>query len=108
MRLSNLFISISTALVRYRLVLGILGLGLLFKTLYNIYNFRITRPAAPLDQPFYVGYQTPDVGAPKENTTILILVSNSDLDGAIRSLISLEEYFNKWFHYPVTFLNDQT
>ena len=36
-----------------------------------------------------------------------MLARNTELDGAIKSLISLEEQFNKDFHYPIVFLNNK-
>lgn len=36
-----------------------------------------------------------------------MLTRNQDLIGAASSLKSLEEHFNRWFHYPVVFLNNE-
>ena len=36
-----------------------------------------------------------------------MLARNEDVDGAVDSMRSVEERFNKWFHYPVVFLNDK-
>ena len=108
MRPQALFFSVSSILVRHhRRILVVIGLALVFETFYNIYSFHVTRPSPPLDEPFHIGCQEPDTSAPRENATILMLARNSDLDGAVKSLTSLEEQFNKWFHYPVVFLNDQ-
>lgn len=42
----------------------------------------------------------------RENATLLMLVRNWELPGALRSMRSLEDRFNKDFHYDWTFLND--
>jgi len=91
----------------YRRISLIVGLALLFNISNNIYSFHIGHPTTPLDEPFNIGCQEPDINAPRENATILMLARNADIDGAVSSLQSLEEQFNRWFHYPVIFLNDQ-
>ncbi len=97
-----------SVLVRhYRHIFIIVGLSLLFNISHNIYSFHIDRPTTPLDEPFHIGCREPDISAPRENATILMLARNADIDGAVSSLQSLEEQFNRWFHYPVVFLNDQ-
>lgn len=99
---------VSTVLVRHhRRILAILSLILVFDVFSNVSRFHVTHPSTLLDEPFYTSCQEPKVSAPRENATILMLARNSDLDGAVKSLTSLEEQFNKWFHYPVVFLNDQ-
>ncbi|CAI1508227.1 hypothetical protein SEUBUCD646_0J00760 [Saccharomyces eubayanus] len=42
----------------------------------------------------------------RENATILMLVRNSELEGALDSMRSLEDRFNKRYRYDWTFLND--
>ncbi|SCU87623.1 LADA_0E05160g1_1 [Lachancea dasiensis] len=42
----------------------------------------------------------------RENATILMLVRNWELDGALKSMRSLEDRFNGKYHYDWTFLND--
>lgn len=36
-----------------------------------------------------------------------MLSRNSDLENALRSIVSIEKHFNQWYHYPVVFLNDE-
>lgn len=59
------------------------------------------------DEPFYVGCQEPDVNAPRANATIFMLARNSDLEGAIQTITSFELHFNRFFHYPYLFMNDE-
>ncbi|SMN22838.1 similar to Saccharomyces cerevisiae YKR061W KTR2 Mannosyltransferase involved in N-linked protein glycosylation [Maudiozyma saulgeensis] len=42
----------------------------------------------------------------KENATLLMLVRNEELEGALESMRSLEDRFNKDYQYDWTFLND--
>jgi mannosyltransferase len=103
-----LILAVFSVIVRhYRGISIIVGLSLLFNISHNIYSFHIGRPTTPLDEPFNIGCQEPNINAPRENATILMLARNADIDGAVSSLQSLEEQFNRWFHYPVVFLNDQ-
>ena len=44
----------------------------------------------------------------RENATILMLCRNWELDGVLESMRSLEDRFNRRFHYDWTFLNDVT
>ncbi|CAR24010.1 putative mannosyltransferase KTR2 [Lachancea thermotolerans] len=43
---------------------------------------------------------------PRENATLLMLVRNRELEGALQSMRSLEDRFNRKYHYDWTFLND--
>ncbi|CAN3359388.1 probable mannosyltransferase Yur1p [Diutina catenulata] len=42
----------------------------------------------------------------KENATIVMLVRNEELDGALESIRSLEDRFNRNYRYPWVFMND--
>jgi alpha 1,2-mannosyltransferase len=41
------------------------------------------------------------------NATFVILARNSDLEGMIRTVRSIEDRFNKGYQYPYVFLNDE-
>ena len=77
------------------------------EALFHVYSYEVTRPARPLDEPFHRGCHTPDIDAPRENATIVMLARNKERQGATRSVKSLEKHFNRWFHYPIVFLNDE-
>ena len=79
----------------------------LFDISHHIYRFYIPTPPLPLDVPFQTGCSAPDASLPRENAVILMLARNKELEGARKSIISLEEKFNRWFHYDVLFLNDE-
>lgn len=94
-------------LVRRRYFLAFLFLAMVAETIHNIYSLRVTHPSTLLDEPFHIDCRAPKVDTPKENAAILMLSPNSDADGAVKTIKSLEEQFNKRFHYPMVFLNDQ-
>ncbi|ODV91725.1 glycosyltransferase family 15 protein [Tortispora caseinolytica NRRL Y-17796] len=60
-----------------------------------------------IDRPFFVGCVEPDVSAPRANAALVILARNSEIDGVVDSIKSIERHFNRWFHYPYVFLNDE-
>ncbi|KAI9653426.1 MAG: alpha-1,2-mannosyltransferase (Kre5) [Trizodia sp. TS-e1964] len=59
------------------------------------------------DAVFQRGCRIPDVSAPREAATFVALVRNSELEGIVHSIKSIEARFNRWFGYPYTFLNDE-
>ena len=79
---------------------------LILEILIHVRNFHITPPKHSLDMPFSISCQVPDVQAPRENAAIIMLARNQELNGAVKSIKSLEKQFNRWFHYPIVFLND--
>lgn len=44
---------------------------------------------------------------PRLNASLVMLARNSDIDGVIKSIDSLERHFNQWFNYPWVLLNDK-
>lgn len=83
----------------------LLGLGL--ELLFHQYYYHVPRPSETLDAVFQVGCKEPDTSAPRENAAIIMLARNEDLESAISSLRSLEDHFNRWFHYPIVFMNNE-
>lgn len=60
-----------------------------------------------IDRPFVLGCTVPDVDAPRANAVLVVLARNKEMEGIVSSMQSLERHFNRWFHYPYVFLNDQ-
>lgn len=87
--------------------IAVVLLGLLIEVLFHQYYYHVPRPEVDADPVFQVGCREPDTSAPRENAAIIMLAQNEDLDSAIASLQSLEDHFNRWFHYPVVFMNNQ-
>ena len=48
----------------------------------------------------------PEVDGERANAAFVVLARNSELEGVIQSLKSIERHFNRWYHYPYVFLND--
>ncbi|KAK3496337.1 nucleotide-diphospho-sugar transferase [Neurospora crassa] len=74
----------------------------------HLYRTRVARPHQDLDQPFAIGCLDPSVTAaqPRENATFVMLARNSEIEGAKATVANIERQFNRWFHYPIMFLND--
>jgi len=58
--------------------------------------------------------KVPEVKVPEEpiqegtvNAVMLMLSRNSELEGAVSSVKQLEEKFNRRYHYPWVFLNEE-
>lgn len=60
-----------------------------------------------IDAPFQIGCREIDTSGPRANASFVVLARNSELEGVIKSMNSLERHFNQWFNYPWVFLNDQ-
>ncbi|GMM28638.1 putative mannosyltransferase [Martiniozyma asiatica (nom. inval.)] len=62
-----------------------------------------------IDDVFQYGCRDPLVEAenPRTNSAFVVLARNSEIDGVILSMRSLERRFNQWFNYPWIFLNDE-
>lgn len=108
--LSNNVIKIGNFRVRLSrrsvlIIVSVLVISLL-EICLHVRSFRVAPLKQSLDVPFATRCHEPDVHGPRENATILMLARNSDVLGAIRSIESLEKQFNRWFHYPIIFLND--
>ncbi|KAJ7632634.1 glycosyltransferase family 15 protein [Roridomyces roridus] len=77
--------------------------------------------ALPLKSPFHVSSSSnlsissaigqykpsPDPDGRRANATFVFLCRNDDLDGVLASVQSMEDRFNRKFHYPWVFLNDE-
>ncbi len=48
-----------------------------------------------------------EICKPREKAALVVLARNSELDGVLSSMRSLERHFNQWFNYPWVFLNDE-
>jgi mannosyltransferase len=63
-----------------------------------------------VDEPFVYGCQDPRKAAdahPRVNGAFVMLARNSELEGVLYSIDSIERHFNRWFNYPYVFLNDE-
>ncbi|KAG0677777.1 alpha-1,2-mannosyltransferase (Kre5) [Pichia californica] len=62
-----------------------------------------------IDDVFQYGCRDPIIESekPRANAAFVVLARNSEIDGVILSMRSLERRFNQWFNYPWIFLNDE-
>ncbi|KAI1188943.1 glycolipid 2-alpha-mannosyltransferase [Nemania serpens] len=77
------------------------------EVLIHIRRYRVPRPTAELDPPFSTSCQEPDVAAERENAVLVMLARNRERQKAKATIRSVEAHFNKWFNYPILFLNDE-
>ncbi|KAI0457718.1 glycolipid 2-alpha-mannosyltransferase [Xylaria acuta] len=77
------------------------------EVLVHIWRYKVPRPATELDAPFSTSCQEPDVAAERENAVIVMLARNKERQKAKKTIRSVEAQFNKWFNYPIMFLNDE-
>ncbi|KAF7973010.1 hypothetical protein HWV62_16392 [Athelia sp. TMB] len=61
---------------------------------------------AAQDKPTSGRVTTNSAGIRRANATFVLLARNSDLSGVLDSMRSMEDRFNKKFHYPWVFLNE--
>ncbi|KAH3661601.1 hypothetical protein OGAPHI_006449 [Ogataea philodendri] len=61
------------------------------------------------DAVFVSGCRDPKVEAKnaRMNAAFVVLARNSEVDGVVSSMKSLERHFNQWFNYPWIFLNNE-
>ncbi|KAG0633783.1 nucleotide-diphospho-sugar transferase [Tuber brumale] len=67
----------------------------------------IRRISEAYDKPFVVGCLEPVTDTPRVNAAFVVLARNSELEGVIQSVKSIERHFNRWYNYPYVFLNDE-
>lgn len=80
---------------------------LLLEVCVHVRKHAVTRPAEPLDAPFYTGCQDPVLNnTARTSAVLLMLARNTEVDGTIASVRSVQEQFNGNFGYPWVFLND--
>lgn len=73
----------------------------------HLYSYQVPIPDHELDAPFSAKCQEPDVSAPRENAVLVMLARNSELEKAKSTVESVERAFNRWYNYPIVFLNDE-
>jgi mannosyltransferase len=105
---ANPLYRLSRLVSRHWKILSLVVLLMLLELVFHIRSFTIARPATDLDRPFHVGCQEPLLNtAPRANATLVMLARNSDLDGAVHSVRSVQRQFNGHFNYPWVFLNNE-
>ncbi|KAI8635363.1 glycolipid 2-alpha-mannosyltransferase [Xylariaceae sp. FL1651] len=93
-----------------RLPLGLLlvvASPFILEILIHMWRYKVPRPSAELDTPFFSSCQEPAVAADRENAVFVMLARNQELYKAKKTIRSIETHFNQWFNYPIMFLNDE-
>jgi len=108
-----------------RLILFLVTLVALLFLLPHTYNpltsisssYKTLPKTVPLSYYDYPGYGetgvydgAPTAGAPlrqRQNATLVMLASNSHIEGAVQSVHQMEDRFNRRYKYPWIFLNDE-
>jgi mannosyltransferase len=94
-------------LIHWKIIAFIVFL-IILELVHHIDGLSVARPPTNLDPPFYTGCQNPVRNtAPRANATLMMLARNSDVDGAVASVKSVQQQFNDNFGYPWVFLNDK-
>jgi mannosyltransferase len=73
----------------------------------HLSRYRVPKPAHDLDPPFFTTCQEPDVSAKRENAVFVMMARNSELQQANKTITSIDKAFNRWFNYPIVFMNDE-
>lgn len=97
------------ALRRFRpsLWLVLLVVFLALEVLIHYYSLLVPKPATEQDEVFFRGCTDPSAYTTREKAVIVMLARNSELEGAMLTLRAVEQRFNRFFNYPVMFLNDE-
>lgn len=105
---TNPLYRLSRVASRHWKLLSLLALLVFLELIYHIHSFEIVRPATDLDPPFHVGCQEPVLNTTaRANATLVMLARNSDIDGAVHSVSSVQRQFNERFNYTWVFLNNE-
>ncbi|WBW72975.1 Golgi alpha-1,2-mannosyltransferase Omh5 [Schizosaccharomyces osmophilus] len=78
---------------------------------YRVFLKKLRPINETYDAPFAIGCKNVAYEAnthPRMNATFMMLTRNSDLDGVLSSIKSIEKRFNQHFNYPYVFLNDES
>lgn len=93
------------------IALLVLLLAAVLEVYIHTARYSVRVPERDLDAPFYTSCQEPpdpnDKSRARANAALVMLVRNKELDGALKTVASVERKFNRWFRYPIVFLNDE-
>lgn len=88
-----------------------LAIPLALESIYHQRSYNVPIPEREMDSAFFgsEGCLDPEEMAkgPREKAALVMLARNSELEQAKHTVESVERRFNRWFHYPVVFFNDE-
>ncbi|KAI1121898.1 glycolipid 2-alpha-mannosyltransferase [Nemania abortiva] len=88
-------------------LLLVIAAPFILEVLIHQRRYKVPRPTTELDAPFFTSCQEPDISAERENAVFVMLARNQERFKAKKTIRSIEAHFNKWFNYPIMFLNDE-
>lgn len=80
---------------------------LFLETLIHYYSLLVPLPPEEMDEIFHRGCTDPAAYTERENAVLVMLARNSEVKGALSTLGMVEQRFNRFFHYPIMFINDE-
>lgn len=80
---------------------------LLLESLIHYYSLLVPAPSQVQDEVFYRGCADPREYKQRERAVIVMLARNGEIDGAMSTVRTFERRFNRFFNYPIMFLNDE-
>jgi mannosyltransferase len=91
----------------WRLLVGLAAVFFIESWLH-VRSFGFAAPRSNLDPPFYTTCQNPvRNNTERVNATMVMMARNSDADGAVASVLNVQQQFNHNFGYPWVFLNNE-
>lgn len=95
-------------LVKHWRLLFTIALALYLESWLHVRSFKFPAPKVNLDPPFYTTCQNPiRNNTERVNATMVMMARNSDVDGAVASILNVQNQFNMNFGYPWVFLNNE-
>jgi len=82
-------------------------LAALLEVWSHVRTYSVGLPEYEQDEPFATACREPNVDGPREKAALVMLARNKELKDVLATIESIERHFNRWFHYPVVFLNDE-
>ena len=80
---------------------------LFLETLIHFYSLRVPMPPEEMDEIFHRGCTDPAQYTERENAVLVMLARNGEVKGILSTLRQVEQRFNRFFHYPIMFVNDE-
>lgn len=93
--------------VRFSPWVVLLVVFLFLETFIHFYSLLVPLPPEEMDEIFQRGCGNPAEYRERENAVLVMLARNGEVDGALSTLEMVETRFNRFFHYPIMFVNDE-
>ncbi|SPO00887.1 related to alpha-1,2-mannosyltransferase [Cephalotrichum gorgonifer] len=87
--------------------LVLLVLLLFLEVAIHYYSLLVPRPPREQDAVFHRGCANPADYTRREKAVLVMLARNHEVEGALETVHLVEQRFNRFFNYPIMFLNDE-